>query len=145
MLLRRLDPFVGELMLRQVHMGSLQRFIAKRQSDGVKTRSINNALALVRHILNLAASEWRDEQGLTWLEYAPKIKLLKVRDGARPTLCRGMNRQSSSRNCRITSRGWPYSRPTPDAVNRRFAAFGGITRSRCPNSTVRCSSFRATR
>jgi len=84
MLLKQLDPLIGDSILRQVHMGSLQRFIAKRQDDGVKTRSINNALALVRHILNLAASEWRDEQGLTWLEYAPKIKLLKVRDGRAP-------------------------------------------------------------
>ncbi len=83
-LLRQLDPFIGNLTLRQVHMGSLQRFIAKRRSDGVKTRSINNALALVRHILNLAASEWRDEQGLTWLEYAPKIKLIPVKDGRAP-------------------------------------------------------------
>src|SRR6266481_4030464 len=65
-------------------MGSLQRFIAKRRSDGVKTRSINNALALVRHILNLVASEWRYEQGLTWLEYAPKIKLIPVKDGRAP-------------------------------------------------------------
>jgi len=83
-LLKQLDPFVGNLTLRQVHMGSLQRFIAKRRSDGVKTRSINNALALVRHILNLAAAEWRDEQGLTWLEYAPKIKLIPVKDGRAP-------------------------------------------------------------
>ncbi len=83
-LLRQLDPFIGNLTLRQVHMGSLQPFIAKRRSDGVKTRSINNALALVRHILNLAAAEWRDEQGLTWLEYAPKIKLIPVKDGRAP-------------------------------------------------------------
>ena len=83
-LLRQLDPFIGNLTPRQVHMGSLQPFIAKRRSDGVKTRSINNALALVRHILNLAASEWRDEQGLTWLEYAPKIKLIPVKDGRAP-------------------------------------------------------------
>ena len=84
MLLRQLDPYIGDLKLRQVHMGSLQAFIAKRRTDGVKSRTINNALALVRHILNLAASEWRDEQGLTWLEYAPKIKLLKVTDGRQP-------------------------------------------------------------
>ena len=84
MLLRQLDPHIGDLKLRQVHMGSLQAFIAKRRTDGVKSRTINNALALVRHILNLAASEWRDEQGLTWLEYAPKIKLLKVTDGRQP-------------------------------------------------------------
>jgi integrase len=80
----QLDPYVGNLKLRQVHMGSLQSFIAKRRTDGVKSRTINNALALTRHILNLAASEWRDEQGLTWLEYAPKIKLLKVTDGRPP-------------------------------------------------------------
>jgi integrase len=84
MLLRQLDPYIGDLALRQVHMGSLQAFIAKRRSDGVKSRTINNALALTRHILNLAASEWRDEEGLTWLEYAPKIKLLKVTDGRPP-------------------------------------------------------------
>jgi integrase len=81
MLLRQLDPFIGDLMLKLVHIGSLQLFITKRRSDGVKTRSINNALALVRHILNLAASDWRDDQGMTWLEYAPKIKLLPVKDG----------------------------------------------------------------
>jgi len=84
MLLKQLDPYIGDLKLRQVHMGSLQAFIAKRRTDGVKSRTINNALALVRHILNLAAAEWRDEQGLTWLEYAPKIKLLKVTDGREP-------------------------------------------------------------
>ena len=83
-LLKRLDPHVGTLSLRKVHMGSLQPFIAKRRSEGVKSRSINNSLALIRHILNLAASEWRDEQGLTWLESAPKIRLFPVRDGRAP-------------------------------------------------------------
>jgi integrase len=37
----------------------------------------------VRRIVNLAASEWRDVQGMTWLEHAAKIKLLPVKD-ARP-------------------------------------------------------------
>src|ERR1700730_12592175 len=32
-LLRQLDPFIGNLTLRQVHTGSLQPFIAKRRSD----------------------------------------------------------------------------------------------------------------
>jgi integrase len=65
-------------------MGNLQPYIAKRRREGVKSRSVNNSLAIIRHILNLAASEWRDDQGLTWLEYAPKIKLLPVRDGRAP-------------------------------------------------------------
>ena len=77
--LRQLDPYIGNLALKRVHMDSLQAFIAKRRADGVKTSTINGALAVVRRILNLSASEWRDEQGLTWLEHSVKIKLLPAR------------------------------------------------------------------
>jgi hypothetical protein len=80
---RCLDPFIGELALKHVHMGSLQTFITRRRSDGVKTKTINCALGVVRRVLNLAASEWIDERGMTWLERAPKIKLFPVID-ARP-------------------------------------------------------------
>src|SRR5271166_4166068 len=81
--LKQLDPFIGVLELKQVHMGSLQEFIAKRRRDGVKTKTVNLALGVVRRILNLAASEWIDRQGKTWLKTAPKIKLFPLRD-ARP-------------------------------------------------------------
>src|SRR5438105_14499528 len=50
----------------------------------VKTKTINLDLSLVRRILNLAARKWRDEQGLTWLETAPLLSMLKVRDGRSP-------------------------------------------------------------
>jgi integrase len=82
--LKQLDPFIGGLELKQVHMGSLQEFIAKRRQDGVKTKTLNMALAVVRRVLNLAASEWMDEQGMTWLETAPKIKLFPVKDARSP-------------------------------------------------------------
>jgi integrase len=82
--LKQLDPFIGATLLRQVHIGALQEFIASRRKAGVKTKSINHALAIVRRILNLAASEWFDERGLTWLETAPKIKLLQVTDARDP-------------------------------------------------------------
>jgi hypothetical protein len=39
--LRQLDTFIGGLELKQVHMGSLQDFIAKRRQDGVKTKTLN--------------------------------------------------------------------------------------------------------
>jgi integrase len=65
-------------------MGSLQPFVVKRQKDKVKTRTINAGLEVVRHILNLAEGEWRDEQGITWLERAPKIKLLPIKDKRPP-------------------------------------------------------------
>jgi integrase len=81
--LKQLDPFIGAFELKQVHMGSLQDFIAQRRRDGVKTKTLNLALGVVRRILNLAASEWIDRQGKTWLKTAPKIKLFPLRD-ARP-------------------------------------------------------------
>lgn len=81
--LKLLKPFIGNLPLEQVHAGSLRRFIEARKVKGVKTGTINRSLAVVRHILNLAAGEWVDEHGMTWLAAAPKIKLLPLRD-ARP-------------------------------------------------------------
>ena len=39
---------------------------------------------VVRRILNLAASEWIDEFGLTWLATASKIKLLPEHDLRKP-------------------------------------------------------------
>src|SRR5450631_952018 len=82
--LKQLDPFIGALELKKVHMGSLQGFIEKRRQDGVKAKTLNMALAVVRRVLNLASSEWMDRQGKTWLEAAPKIKLFPVKDARSP-------------------------------------------------------------
>jgi len=82
--LKQLDPFIGDLDLRMVHLGTLQDFIEIRRTQGRKTKTINLALATVRRILNVAASEWLDEYGLTWLDRPPKITLLKVTDARRP-------------------------------------------------------------
>ena len=82
--LRLLDQFIGHLTIENVHIGTLQPFIAARKEYGVKTKTINNALAVVRRILNLAASEWIDETGKTWLQSAPKIRLLPLGDSRQP-------------------------------------------------------------
>lgn len=82
--LRLLDPYIGDLPLESVHMGTLQSFIDDRRNQGVKNRTINYALQTVRHLLNMAATEWLDEYGLTWLKSAPKIKLLQQRDARAP-------------------------------------------------------------
>jgi len=82
--LKLLVQFIGNMPLESVHMGALQKFIEKRRQDGVKTRTINHGLIVVRRILNLAASEWMDEHGLTWLPHAPKIKLLPEHDLRKP-------------------------------------------------------------
>jgi integrase len=82
--LKLLDPVIGDLRLDQVHMGTLQPFISARQKAGRKAKTINLSLGVVRHILNVAAGEWLDENGLTWLAVAPKIKLLPVNDARQP-------------------------------------------------------------
>ena len=79
MQLKILDKYIGDLALEAVYMGTLQKFINERSRE-VKTRTINYGLQTVRHILNLAASEWMDEHGLTWLPHTPKIKLLPQND-----------------------------------------------------------------
>ncbi len=81
--LNRLDPFIGNLSLEAVHMGSLQPFIEARREE-VSMRTVNHGLVVVRRILNLASSEWMDEHGKTWLEHAPKIKLLPEPDLRKP-------------------------------------------------------------
>lgn len=79
-MLRTLDPYVGSLAIDQVHDGVLSEMVQARRAAGRKSKTINEALSLVRRILNLCASSWRDEYGLTWLQTAPKITLLKVTD-----------------------------------------------------------------
>lgn len=80
----QLDPYIGSLTIAQIHTGSLQSFVETRQKQGRKAKTINLALGVVRRILNLAAAEWMDENGLTWLAHAPKIKLLPLRDQGQP-------------------------------------------------------------
>jgi integrase len=82
--LELLDPFVGSLTLNKIHTGSLQSFIDARKRQGCKNKTINIALGVVRRILNLASMEWIDENGLTWLANAPRIKLLSTKDGRQP-------------------------------------------------------------
>ncbi len=82
--LRQLDPFIGDLPIESVHMGTLRHFIDVRRDQGVKNKTVNLALGVVRHILNLAASEWLDENNQTWLASPPKIKVLPLTDARKP-------------------------------------------------------------
>ena len=74
--LRRLMPWIGSVPLNRIHIGTMQPWIEHRRKEGVAPGTINHGLKVIRRILNLAQSEWLDENGLTWLAAAPKIKLL---------------------------------------------------------------------
>ena len=121
--LKQLDPFIGDLPLRSVHLGTLQAFIEARRQQGIKTKSINLALSG-----GAADSEsrrprlWRDENGLTWLETsAVDPDCSRSPMPASRTHCRGRNNASCSRHSRIT---WPVcacSRLIRVAGNRKCA------------------------
>ena len=82
--LRLLLPMLGRQYLHQIHLGTLQPWIEQRRRQGKAVGTINHGLKIVRRILNLATSEWVDEDGLTWLAAAPKIKLLPDRNKRLP-------------------------------------------------------------
>ena len=77
-LLQSVMPTIGALGLHQVHDGSLAAYVAQRLGDGRSHKTINLALGVVRRILNLAATTWRDDNGNTWLQHAPRITMLPL-------------------------------------------------------------------
>jgi integrase len=74
--LKGLMPWIGQLPLDKIHMGSLQPWIEQRRKEGVSVGTINHGLKIVRRIVNLASTEWIDEHGLTWLLTPSKVRLL---------------------------------------------------------------------
>ncbi len=69
--LDQLFPFIGELVLEQVHDATLKTFINSEVAAGKAPKTINNALGVVSAVLNRAARVWRNEDGLPWLKHAP--------------------------------------------------------------------------
>jgi integrase len=82
--LKAVMPYIGRLKLDQVHNGTLDGFKKARKVEGRKNKTINLSLSVVRRILNLAARDWRDENGLTWLVTAPMITMLPLTDQRPP-------------------------------------------------------------
>jgi integrase len=82
--LQLLMPSIGDLALDRIHAGMLQTWIDRRQKQGKANGTINHGLKIVRRILNLAATEWVDDHGLSWLLSAPKVKLLPDNDKRQP-------------------------------------------------------------
>jgi integrase len=83
-LIKQLLPWIGQEPLDRLHRGMLEPWIEHRRDEGVATGTINHGLKIVRRILNLAATEWIDEYGLTWLQAAPKIRLLPDTNKRKP-------------------------------------------------------------
>ena len=70
-------PYIQDLPLKQIHMGTLTPFIKARRDAGINPGTINRDLAVIRRILKLAARLWRDGNGNTWIDEAPLLQSLK--------------------------------------------------------------------
>jgi integrase len=95
--LKPIMNFIGDMQLSDIHNGTLKKFIDARKStmrrvkisktevieQPLKNKTVNLSLGIVRNILN-CATEWRDDNGATWLKIAPKIKLLPKSDSRLP-------------------------------------------------------------
>lgn len=92
--LKLLMPWIGAVTLDRIHTGTLQPWVNHRQREGAAVGTINHGLKVVRRILNLAANEWVDEHGLTWLVSAPRIKLLSDTNKRKPY---PLNREEEAR------------------------------------------------
>ena len=82
--LKAVMPHIGHLALDRIHNGTLEGFVQARKKEGRKSKTINLSLGSVRRILNLAARDWRDENGITWLGQAPLITMLPLNDQRPP-------------------------------------------------------------
>ena len=82
--LKAVMPHIGTLLLHQVHNETLKPFIDARKAQGRKNKTINLSLSVVRRILNLAARDWRDDNGHTWLMTPPLITMLPLTDSRPP-------------------------------------------------------------
>lgn len=82
--LKLLMPWIGDVAIDKIHTGTLMPWIRHRQTEGAAVGTINHGLKVVRRILNLAAMEWVDEFGMTWLRSAPRIKLLPDTNKRKP-------------------------------------------------------------
>jgi hypothetical protein len=78
--LKLLMPWIGQ----EAPSGLPGALDEHRRKEGAAAGTINHGLKVVRRILNLAASGWVDEYGLTWLVSAPKIRLLTDTDKRQP-------------------------------------------------------------
>ena len=83
-LLAGLYPYLADKPLKVIDRDSLQPFLAQAKEKGLKSNTLNRYLAIVRHILNKASRQWKQPNGEFWLQHAPHIPALKVRDARAP-------------------------------------------------------------
>lgn len=79
------DPYIGDKPVDNVHDETLEKMKAAMRLKGLKGKTVNTYLEVVRKVLNKCARVWRDgETGKTWLETAPLISMVPTDDSRPP-------------------------------------------------------------
>lgn len=145
--LKLIDAYIGDLDLRYVHDGTLERFVNARLKDGRAPGTINRTLRTVHNVLRHAA-KWRDSNNLTWLEVAPQITQLND-SGKRkphpldwdeqellfsklPDHLRAMALYGTNTGCReqeIVQLRWQWEWDVPDLQTSLFIVPGDYTKN----------------
>lgn len=79
-----IDPYIGDLMLSNIHSGTLQQFINDRRKAGISSNTVTRDLAVVRRILTLAARSWRNSNGQPFLNAPPVFEMPDWEDSKTP-------------------------------------------------------------
>jgi len=82
--LKMVMPYIGHLLLPQVHSETLAPFIMSRKQEGVKSSTVNRTLTIVKLVLQQASGQYRDINGHPWLLSVPKIRRLDWHDTRKP-------------------------------------------------------------
>lgn len=83
-MIRALIPFIGDLPLHEINDEKLKPFIRARLNAGLKGKTVNHSLSIVRAICNRAVNDWFFANGMTWLDRAPRITLVSEADRRPP-------------------------------------------------------------
>lgn len=77
-------PYIGDLPLANVHMGTLQSFINDRRKANISSATVKRDLSVIRRVLTLAARSWRNKEGQPFLSCPPLFEMPDWEDSALP-------------------------------------------------------------
>jgi integrase len=76
-----IQPVIGHLPIEQIHMGTLEGYFSGRLRT-VTPGTVNREITVIRRILSLAATRWRNADGTPWLTSPAQIA--NIPDHPRP-------------------------------------------------------------
>ena len=84
-IIKQLLPYIGNTALHTIHDGTMQAYIHDQQVKGLKSKTVNNGLEIVRRLLKKAATKWRDDlTSKTWIHAPAVIEYVNWNDHRMP-------------------------------------------------------------